>query len=264
MPLAVCATPIGNLEDITLRVLDELRSADLVLCEDTRRTRILLGRHGISARLRSYHGHNEAARLDEVLQRLRRGERLALVSDAGLPGINDPGALLERFGSVDDSNAPSLRLYGDHVDPAGIVDAVRGAGGELQELRRTLDAVANEKERLEREASQIEKGVVAILERLRRANGTGKIFFDYAPKENPIPALEPLLVEALQSSKINGPFAAPKKIYIVPDLPKTRSGKIMRRIMRKIIAGEGDQLGDLSTLAEPGVVDLIKEKVSAS
>lgn len=61
-----------------------------------------------------------------------------------------------------------------------------------------------------------------------------------------------------------GPFAAPKRIYIVPDLPKTRSGKIMRRIMRKIVAGEGDQLGDLSTLAEPAVVDLIKAKVARS
>ncbi|KAJ7822932.1 acetate--CoA ligase [Mycena leptocephala] len=68
----------------------------------------------------------------------------------------------------------------------------------------------------------------------------------------------------LQVRKVIGPFAAPKKIYIVPDLPKTRSGKIMRRIMRKIVAGEGDQLGDLSTVAEPGVVDLIKEKVAES
>lgn len=68
----------------------------------------------------------------------------------------------------------------------------------------------------------------------------------------------------LQVRKVIGPFAAPKKIFIVPDLPKTRSGKIMRRIMRKIVAGEGDQLGDLSTLAEPGVVDIIKTKVAAS
>src|SRR5215210_2929400 len=94
MPLAVCATPIGNLEDITLRVLRELREADLVLCEDTRRTRVLLGRHGIEARLRSYHEHNEAARTAEVLPRLEAGERVALVSDAGMPGINDPGARL--------------------------------------------------------------------------------------------------------------------------------------------------------------------------
>lgn len=94
MPLAVCATPIGNLDDVTLRVLSELREADVVLCEDTRRTRILLERHGIEARLRSYHRHNEAARAGEALERLERGERLALVSDAGLPGVNDPGARL--------------------------------------------------------------------------------------------------------------------------------------------------------------------------
>ena len=63
--------------------------------------------------------------------------------------------------------------------------------------------------------------------------------------------------------KVIGPFASPKKIYIVSDLPKTRSGKIMRRIMRKIIAGEGDQLGDLSTVAEPSAVDVVKAKVAA-
>jgi len=94
MPLSVCATPIGNLRDITLRVLDELAEADLVLCEDTRRTRILLDRHGLSARLVSYHEHNEAARTAEVLPQLEAGARVALVSDAGLPGISDPGARL--------------------------------------------------------------------------------------------------------------------------------------------------------------------------
>ncbi len=94
MPLAVCATPIGNLEDITLRVLRELAEADVVLCEDTRRTRTLLERHGVCARLVSYHQHNEAQRTAELLPRLRAGERVALVSDAGLPGLSDPGARL--------------------------------------------------------------------------------------------------------------------------------------------------------------------------
>src|ERR687885_979470 len=94
MPLAVCATPIGNLDDVTLRVLAELRDADLVLCEDTRHTRTLLARHGIEARLLSYHEHNEAKRVAEVLPRLTAGERVALVSDAGLPGVSDPGARL--------------------------------------------------------------------------------------------------------------------------------------------------------------------------
>jgi 16S rRNA (cytidine1402-2'-O)-methyltransferase len=94
MALAVCATPIGNLDDVTLRVLRELADADLVLCEDTRRTRILLERHGVTSRVESYHRHNEAARAPAVLARLRAGERVALVSDAGLPGVNDPGARL--------------------------------------------------------------------------------------------------------------------------------------------------------------------------
>ena len=95
MPLAVCATPIGNLDDVTLRLLEELRAADVILCEDTRHTRVLLDRHGISgAKLLSYHEHNEAKRTAELLPRLEAGERLALVTDAGMPGISDPGARL--------------------------------------------------------------------------------------------------------------------------------------------------------------------------
>jgi 16S rRNA (cytidine1402-2'-O)-methyltransferase len=94
VPLAVCATPIGNLEDVTLRVLRELGEADLVLCEDTPHTKRLLERHGIEARLLSYHEHNEAQRTAEVLPRLQAGERVALVSDAGMPAISDPGARL--------------------------------------------------------------------------------------------------------------------------------------------------------------------------
>jgi 16S rRNA (cytidine1402-2'-O)-methyltransferase len=96
MPLAVCATPIGNLEDVTLRVLAELAAAEFVLCEDTRHTRVLLERHGIAARLLSYHEHNEAKRTAELLPRLESGERIVLVSDAGLPGVSDPGARLVR------------------------------------------------------------------------------------------------------------------------------------------------------------------------
>src|SRR3982751_5019988 len=96
MPLAVCATPIGNLEDVTLRVLAELRAADVVLCEDTRHTRTLLARHDIDAKLVSYHEHNEASRTAELVPRLSAGERVALVSDAGMPGISDPGGRLVR------------------------------------------------------------------------------------------------------------------------------------------------------------------------
>jgi 16S rRNA (cytidine1402-2'-O)-methyltransferase len=94
VPLLVCATPIGNLEDVTLRVLRELGEADVILCEDTRRTRILLDRHDLGGRLVSYERHNEARRTAEFLPQLEDGKRVALVSDAGLPGVNDPGARL--------------------------------------------------------------------------------------------------------------------------------------------------------------------------
>ena len=94
--LVVCPTPIGNLEDITLRTLSALREADVVACEDTRRTRVLLDRYGVSARLVSYHEHNEAARSVELVARMREGEVVALVSDAGTPLVSDPGYLLVR------------------------------------------------------------------------------------------------------------------------------------------------------------------------
>src|SRR5438105_5510734 len=126
MPLAVCATPIGNLEDVTLRVLEELRAADTVLCEDTRHTRTLLSRHGLRARLVSYHEHNEAKRAAEVLPRLVAGERVALVSDAGLPAISDPGARL--IAAALESGVPVTVLPG----PSAVETALVASGFAAQ------------------------------------------------------------------------------------------------------------------------------------
>jgi 16S rRNA (cytidine1402-2'-O)-methyltransferase len=92
--LYLVATPIGNLEDVTLRALRVLREADLVFAEDTRRTRVLLDRHAIAQRPRSLHAHNESARIAEVLAALGAGQQVALVSDAGTPLVSDPGAQL--------------------------------------------------------------------------------------------------------------------------------------------------------------------------
>src|SRR5215208_6512674 len=95
--LAVCATPIGNLEDVTLRVLRALAEADVVACEDTRHTRRLLDRHGIRAReLISYHAHNERSRARQLARRVEAGETVAVVSDAGTPGVSDPGGEVVR------------------------------------------------------------------------------------------------------------------------------------------------------------------------
>jgi 16S rRNA (cytidine1402-2'-O)-methyltransferase len=94
--LVVCPTPIGNLEDVTLRVLSALREADVVACEDTRHTAVLLSRHGITARMVSVHEHNERARSAELVEQIRAGAMVALVSDAGTPLVSDPGFALVR------------------------------------------------------------------------------------------------------------------------------------------------------------------------
>ena len=92
--LYLVATPIGNLGDITLRALRVLRSVDRIACEDTRQTQKLLNYFGITTPMLSVHEHNEAARTAQLIDELRAGKRVAMVSDAGMPGISDPGSLL--------------------------------------------------------------------------------------------------------------------------------------------------------------------------
>ena len=92
--LLVCATPIGNLDDVTPRVIEALRGADAAACEDTRRSRTLLQRHGLSLPLVALHEHNEAARSPELLDRVAAGQRICLLTDAGMPAVSDPGARL--------------------------------------------------------------------------------------------------------------------------------------------------------------------------
>ena len=92
--LVVCPTPIGNLEDVTLRVLSALRDADVIACEDTRHTRVLLERYGVQAPLVSYHEHNEPQRAAQLVARMQAGEVVALVSDAGMPLVSDRGHVL--------------------------------------------------------------------------------------------------------------------------------------------------------------------------
>jgi 16S rRNA (cytidine1402-2'-O)-methyltransferase len=92
--LYIVGTPIGNLEDITLRALTTLQSVDFILCEDTRMTKRLLQRHNILKPTKSYHAHSKESKVKEIIALLVEGKNLALVTDAGTPGISDPGASL--------------------------------------------------------------------------------------------------------------------------------------------------------------------------
>lgn len=96
MSLIVVPTPIGNLEDITLRAIKVLSEADLILAEDTRKSGMLLKHLELSKPLQSYHAHNEHRVLQRIIERMKNGEKVALVSDAGTPAISDPGFLLVR------------------------------------------------------------------------------------------------------------------------------------------------------------------------
>jgi 16S rRNA (cytidine1402-2'-O)-methyltransferase len=120
--LYIVATPIGNLEDITLRALRVLREADLIAAEDTRHTQILLNHHGIRTPLTSYHEHNEKTKARQLVQRLERGENIALVSDAGTPGVSDPG-----FRLVTEAIAAGIRVA--PVPGASAVIAAVSASG---------------------------------------------------------------------------------------------------------------------------------------
>ncbi len=92
--LYICGTPIGNLGDITLRALEVLKNVDLIAAEDTRHSRKLMDHYGITTPLTSYHEHNEKGKTQELINRLEKGEAIALISDAGMPGISDPGQVV--------------------------------------------------------------------------------------------------------------------------------------------------------------------------
>jgi 16S rRNA (cytidine1402-2'-O)-methyltransferase len=143
--LYIVATPIGNLEDITLRALRVLKEADLIAAEDTRHTRKLLTHYGISTPLISYHAHNQSTRGPELVGRLREGQNIALVSDAGTPGFSDPGADL--VGLAWDAGVPvtavpgpaagvaALSLSGFKGDIIFVGFLPRGEGRRLELLR---------------------------------------------------------------------------------------------------------------------------------
>ncbi|WP_455600258.1 16S rRNA (cytidine(1402)-2'-O)-methyltransferase [Cloacibacillus sp.] len=155
MPLIIIPTPVGNLEDMTLRGLRELREADVVACEDTRRTLQLLNHFEIKKPLISCHEHNETERVKPLMARLAAGERVALVSDAGTPGLSDPGGIMARAAAergypvdvLPGANAllPALLLSGAEMDSFLFVGFLKG---KREEKRRRLEEIKTLRETL--------------------------------------------------------------------------------------------------------------------
>ena len=146
--LFVVATPIGNLADITLRAIETLRSADVIAAEDTRHSSILLRQHDIHKPVVSYHQHNEAKRTAELIERLEQQENVVLITDAGTPGLSDPGARLIR--ACIDREIPLTIVPGPSAILAGLV----GSGFEMGKFcfRGFLPVKSGQRERELREA----------------------------------------------------------------------------------------------------------------
>src|SRR6202050_714540 len=146
--LYLVGTPIGNLEDITLRALRVLKQADVIACEDTRQTQKLLNHYGITSRTTSYHAHNEMTRSAELVLELEQGARIALVTDAGMPGISDPGFRL--IGLAIRHHVPVVPIPGASAFLAALVasglptDAFRFSGflpSKSGQRRKLLESV---------------------------------------------------------------------------------------------------------------------------
>jgi 16S rRNA (cytidine1402-2'-O)-methyltransferase len=127
--LSIVATPIGNLEDITLRAIATLRAADVVLAEDTRRSRALLAHHGIRAQLRALHAHSKPSEIERCLAELAEGKRLALVTDAGTPLVSDPGAVLAQRAAVQGARLETI------PGPSAVIAALAVAGVPFDRFR---------------------------------------------------------------------------------------------------------------------------------
>jgi 16S rRNA (cytidine1402-2'-O)-methyltransferase len=124
----IVATPIGNLGDITLRALETLKSVDFVVCEDTRVTGKLLNHYSIKKKLLSYHQHSELKKIDQILKKITEGENVALVTDAGTPGVSDPGNIL--VSEAVKNNIGIVPIPG----PSALTSVIGAAGIDLQKF----------------------------------------------------------------------------------------------------------------------------------
>lgn len=155
--LYVCGTPIGNLQDITIRALDVFRNVDLIAAEDTRRTRKLLAHFEIPTKTISYHEHNEFSRAPQLIEMIKEGKQVALVTDAGMPGISDPGAHL-----VDCALSNNLKVV-SIPGPSAVVTALSVSGFSADEFTFVGFLPRKGKRREEALESLAQETIVAVI-----------------------------------------------------------------------------------------------------
>ena len=225
--LYLVATPIGNLEDITLRGIRVLREADRIACEDTRQTQKLLNHFAIKTRTVSYHQHNEAERAAELLELLKAGGRVAVVSDAGTPGVADPGALLTRAAIA--AAVPVIAVPGANAAVTALVAG--GLGTERFRFNGFLPSKSGERR--------------TALEGLRDAAGrerTTEIFYETPHR----------IAEAL--ADVEAVFGPAEPVVLARELTKLHEEFLRGTVaeVRAALAGRESVRGEMVLLLAPG------------
>jgi 16S rRNA (cytidine1402-2'-O)-methyltransferase len=252
--LLVCATPIGNLQDVTLRVLEALREADVVACEDTRHTRRLLERHGIArGELVSFHEHNERRRAAELVARMQAGSSVALVSDAGTPLVSDPGYELVRASIAAGLTVEAL------PGPSAVVSALVAAGLPAERWRFVgflpRGGAGSARAALERLLAGVRETTIAF-ESPRRLAGTLGLIADIDPARAVVVCRE---LTKLHEEVRRG-SAAELAAHYVEHAPR---GEIVLAIGAAELDAEGAERGVDAQLRREQALDAVRDLVQA-
>jgi 16S rRNA (cytidine1402-2'-O)-methyltransferase len=237
--LYLVATPIGNLEDITLRALRVLREADRIACEDTRQTQKLLNHFGIKTPTVSYHMHNEGSRAEELTAELKAGTRIAVVSDAGTPGIADPGSQIAAAAIA--AGVPVFPIPGANAALSGLIAS--GLGAERFTFRGFLPSKAGARK--------------TVLEELPR-DGSTQIFYETPHR----------IVEAL--ADVEAVFGGSEPVALARELTKLHEEFLRGTVteVRSELAGRASVRGEMVLMLAPvavsdAVVGSIADEVAA-
>jgi 16S rRNA (cytidine1402-2'-O)-methyltransferase len=250
--LYVVATPIGNLEDISYRAVRILKHAGLIACEDTRQTRKLLDHYGISTPMVSYHEHNEAERAEELIEKLQQGTNIAQVSDAGMPGISDPGYRIVKLAT--EHGITVVPVPG----PSAVITALAASGlpTDAFEFRGFLPAKSGQR-RTELEAQSASQHTVVFYEAPHRIVETLEDIVRALGAERPV-------VVARELTKLHEEFIRGTAVEV---LEKLKGREVRGEITLLIGKGEkteaaGEQINLRTRLEEIMRVQELDEKAA--